>query len=109
MLRAQEPGRPQSVGEYVLRDGRVAGPEPVTVDNLKRAVFALDDVNVAGLATLMAESLKRVGLEDGKVTHVAMDRTFSKEVRIRVYLRGAGRSAMVVADRQGRIIKVDSI
>src|SRR5438874_3035230 len=80
-LQAQDPKNPDHVDQYKYTRGIVVGPTPVQLDllsnNLDKSLFNLDDVDVAGTATLAKKVLDRAKIEGGKIRRMTIERALS--------------------------------
>lgn len=107
---AQNSTLPDHFDEYGWRTGRIGSPSPKQNDaEAANAVFSIDQVNWAGLSSLVADAVNVANVEQGAVTHVSVGRnTFSPDlaVVIRVYVSGPRSSAYIEADANGTVIAV---
>jgi len=107
---AQNSTLPDHFDEYHWRSGRIGTPSPQDNDaEAANEVFSIDQVNWAGLSSLVADAVNVSEVEQGTVTHVSIGRdTFSADlpVVIRVYVDGPRSSAYVEADANGTVIAI---
>jgi hypothetical protein len=77
-IDVQDPAVPSHVDRFTFEDGVLGGPEPVPVGrNQKRLLaqlFPLADVDLAILPRLLADAVERARTEDGRATHVRVER-----------------------------------
>jgi hypothetical protein len=95
-LEAQNPKNPEHVDSYKLWASKVERPEPVRLGSDKRALgqllFSLDDVDFTILPKLIKQALAELKIEEGKVTHVFLERDSIDNRRDpiwRVYVNGS--------------------
>ncbi len=95
-LEAQNPKNPDHVDSFKLWANKVERPEPVRLGSDKRALaqilFSLDGVDFAILPRLIKQALADLKIEEGKVTHVYLERDESSAKRDpiwRVYVNGS--------------------
>lgn len=95
-LEAQNPKNPEHVDSYKLWASKVERPEPVRLGSDKKALsqvlFSLDDVDFGMLPKLTQRALAELKIEEGKVTHVFLERDSSDAKRDpiwRVYVNGS--------------------
>lgn len=77
-VEVQDPAVPSHVDRFTFEDGVLGGPEPVPVGRnrkqLEARLFPLADVDLAILPRLLADAEERARTEDGKATHVRIER-----------------------------------
>jgi hypothetical protein len=77
-LEAQNPKNPEHVDSYKLWASKVERPEPVRLGTDKRALgqllFSLEEVDFTILPKLIKTALAELKIEEGKVTHVFLER-----------------------------------
>lgn len=95
-LEAQNPKAPDHVDSFKLWANKVERPEPVRLGSDKRALaqilFSLDSVDFAIVPRLLKQALAELKIEEGKVTHVYLERDGSSAKRDpiwRVYVNGS--------------------
>lgn len=91
-IEAQDPKNKEHLDRYFYRAGSFQDPEPLRLSgsdrkSLEAALFSLDELSLDKLPALMADALAQLKLEDGKVSHVIIDRDFfgGKTPGFRVY------------------------
>jgi hypothetical protein len=111
----QDPRKPENVDRYDVRDGVVTGVTPVKVvgpyrgpDTLATSTFSIDDVDFSAVPKMVADARAQLNIEDGKVTHIILQRPlpFASDVRFRVYLSGPRKNGSVEYDARGNLKKV---
>jgi hypothetical protein len=95
-LEAQNPKNPEHVDSYKLWASKVERPEPVRLGGDKKALgqllFSLDQVDFTILPKLTQRALAELKIEEGKVTHVFLERDSINAKRDpiwRVYVNGS--------------------
>jgi hypothetical protein len=95
-LEAQNPKNREHVDSYKLWASKVERPVPVRLGSDKKALgsvlFSLDEVDFAILPQLIKSALTELAIEEGKVTHVFLERDSSDGKRDpiwRVYVNGS--------------------
>jgi hypothetical protein len=77
-VEVQDPAVPAHVDRFSFEEGVLGGPEPVPVGRnrkrLEAQLFRLADVDLRLLPRLLADAEARADTEDGKVTHVRIER-----------------------------------
>ena len=77
-VEVQDPAVPSHVDRFSFEEGVLGGPEPVPVGRnqrrLEAQLFSLADVDLAILPRLLADAVERGRTEDGRVTHVRIER-----------------------------------
>jgi hypothetical protein len=77
-MTVQDPGRPQNLDDYVVREGDLSDPRPVQlsdVEGLEASLFSADDVPALGrLDEVGAAAVRELGIPDGVVTSVVVSR-----------------------------------
>jgi hypothetical protein len=101
-LEAQNPKAPDHVDSYKLWANKVERPEPVRLGGDKKALaqilFSLDSVDFALVPRLIKQAVAELKIEEGKVTHVYLERDASSAKRDpiwRVYVNGSRDSGFV--------------
>ena len=101
-LEAQNPKAPDHVDSYKLWANKVERPEPVRLGSDKKAlaqiVFSLDGVDFAIVPRLLKQAIAELKIEEGKVTHVYLERDTSNarhDPIWRVYVNGSRDSGFV--------------
>jgi hypothetical protein len=110
MFRVIDRAKPQNVDTYTWRDGEFADPEPEQVNPSRpvgEAAFALRDVNLAALATLVRRA-GALDIEDPEVSTTIIERAipFAPGVRFLVNVSGSRESRQLRADARGRVTEV---
>lgn len=113
-IQVQDPNEKGHVDEYRWRAGTVEGPTPVKltgktdVATINKRVFNLAEADVGAVAKMVEDAVQRLDLEDGKVTHVVLERQapFRNAVQFRVYITGLRNSGSVSYDAQGAMVRV---
>jgi hypothetical protein len=102
LLEAQDPKNPEHVNRYKLWANKVERPEPVRLGTekkqLQNILFSLDEVDFTLLSKLIKQTLEELKIEEGKVTHVFLERdgTSAKREPIwRVYVNGTRDSGFI--------------
>jgi hypothetical protein len=108
MLEAQNPKNREHVDSYKLWANKVERPEPVRLGSdkkqLTQLLFSLDSVDFSLLQKLIKQALSELGIEEGKVTHVILERDGSsagREPIWRIYVNGSRDSGFVEFSPQG--------
>jgi hypothetical protein len=101
-LEAQNPKKPDHVDSYKLRANKVERPEAVRLGSDKNALsqilFSLDSVDFKIVPRLIKQSLSELKIEEGKVTHVYLERDSINGKRDpiwRVYVNGSRDSGFI--------------
>jgi hypothetical protein len=101
-LEAQDPKKPDHVDSYKLWANKVERPQAVRLGSEKGALgqilFSLDSVDFAIVPRLLKQALAELKIEEGKVTHVYLERDGSsarREPLWRVYVNGSRDSGFV--------------
>lgn len=101
-LEAQNPKTPDHVDSFKLWASKVERPEPVRLGSDKKALsqilFSLDSVDFKILPRLIQQSLTELKIEEGKVTHVFLERDSINGRRDpiwRVYVNGSRDSGFI--------------
>lgn len=96
MLEAQNPKNPEHVDSYKLWANKVERPDPVRLGSdkkqLSQLLFSLDSVDFTLLPKLIKQTLSELKIEEGKVTHVFLERDSFNAKRDpiwRVYVNGS--------------------
>lgn len=107
-LEAQDPKHAEHVDSYKLWASKVERPEPVRLGNdkkqLAQVLFSLDSVDFSMLQRLIKQALAELGIEEGKVTHVILERDGSgaqREPLWRIYVNGSRDSGFVEFSTSG--------
>lgn len=119
-LDAQDPAAPAHVDRYTWREGRLEDPTPVAVGRnlrqLKAQLFALREVRLEVLRRALSEAVRATETEDGRVTHVSIERDdYSSDFgdgwtapQVRVYVagpRGGGFLQHNVDGKRRRVVR----
>jgi hypothetical protein len=101
-LEAQNPKNPEHVDSYKLWANKVERPEPVRLGSDKKALaqilFSLDSVDFTIVPRLIKQSLAELKIEEGKVTHVYLERDSINGKRDpiwRIYVNGSRDSGFI--------------
>lgn len=99
-LQAQNPKNAQHVDSYKLWANKVERPEPVRLGSdksqLAQLLFSLDSVDFGLVSGLIKQALAELSIEEGKVTHVYLERDGAKRDPIwRIYVNGSRDSGFV--------------
>lgn len=112
-LEAQSAKNPEHVDSYKLWANKVERPEAVRLGADKRALgqilFSLDSVNFALAPKLIKQALSELKIEEGKVTHLYLERDGSSAQREpiwRVYVNGSRESGFVEFSLAGETRRV---
>jgi hypothetical protein len=96
MLEAQNPKNPEHVDSYKLWANKVERPDPIRLGSdkkqLSQLLFSLDGVDFTLLPKLIKQALSELKIEEGKVTHVMLERDSFNAKRDpvwRVYVNGS--------------------
>lgn len=96
LLEAQNPKKPDHVDSYKLWANKVERPEPVRLGSdkkqLAQLLFSLDGVDFTLVPKLIKQALTELKIEEGKVTHVFLERDSFNAKRDpiwRVYVNGS--------------------
>jgi hypothetical protein len=107
-LEAQNPKNRDHVDAYKLWANKVERPTPVRLGSdkkqLAQVLFSLDDVDFSIVSGLLKQALAELKLEEGKVTHVFLERdgaTEKHEPIWRVYVNGSRESGFVEFSLKG--------
>jgi hypothetical protein len=102
-----------NVDRYILRPTGLSEPDPERLSSrdkkeLDAAVFPLSDVDFKLVPELVADAQKKLDYDNGKVTHVIIDKffPFRKALGFRVYVSSERDSGYVNYDARGKLIKV---
>ncbi len=99
ILEAQNPKKREHVDSYKLWANKVERPEPVRLGSDTKQIgallFSLDDVDFKLLPRLIKQSLTELSIEEGKVTHVFLEREGSGAPLWRVYVNGSRASGFI--------------
>jgi hypothetical protein len=96
LLEAQNPKNPDHVDGYKLWANKVERPEPVRLGSdkkqLAQLLFSLDSVDFTLMPKLIKQALSELKIEEGKVTHVFLERdsvSAKRDPIWRVYVNGS--------------------
>ena len=112
-VEVQDPAIPSHVDRFTFEEGVIEGPEPVRVGRnqkqLKAQLFPLADVDFSLMPRLVADAIERGRTEDGKVSHVRIERNEGYNdyptwgpPTLRVYVDGPRSGAFVEYGLDGR-------
>lgn len=101
-LEAQNPKNPDHVDSYKLWANKVERPEPVRLGSDKKQLvqllFSLDGVDFKLVSKLTKQALSELKIEEGKITHVYLERDSFNAKRDpiwRVYVNGSRDSGFI--------------
>ncbi|HEY6079715.1 MAG TPA: hypothetical protein VIW29_12960 [Polyangiaceae bacterium] len=108
MLEAQNPKNREHVDSYKLWANKVERPEAVRLGSdkkqLSQLLFSFDSIDFVLLQKLIKQALNELAIEEGKVTHVILERDGSsagREPIWRIYVNGSRDSGFVEFSSQG--------
>ena len=119
-IAAQDPRNPAHVDRYTYRDGALTGPEPMAVGRNMRQIkarsFPLREVDPGILPGIVRAAPAAVRAEDGRVTHLLLERSqgWSSETSSwgrpvwRVHVegpRGGGYAEFRLDGKRGRVVR----
>jgi hypothetical protein len=111
-LEAQDRKKPDHVDSYKLWANKVERPQAVRLGSEKGALgqilFSLDNVDFAIVPRLLQQALAELKIEEGKVTHVYLERDSSNprpEPIWRVYVNGSRDSGFVEFSVKGEKLR----
>lgn len=111
-LEAQDPKNLDHVNSYKLWANKVERPQPVRLGSDKKALaqllFSLDGVDFAIVPKLIKQALAELRIEEGKVTHVYLERDGSSAKRDpiwRVYVNGSRDSGFMEFSVTGQKVR----
>ncbi len=107
----QDPDQPSHIDRFGWRSGKIDGgtPQPSFSGLEPPTVFSEADVNWDAIADLAAQAPALAGVEEGKVSHVIINRSVFRDgdpLTINVYVSGPRGSAYIEADAQGTVVAV---
>ena len=113
IFQLRDPVKRENVDRYTLRPTGMGEPDPERLSSsdkkeLDQSTFALSDVDFVLVPKLVADAQKHLNFENGKVTHVIIDKffPFRRALGFRVYVSSERDSGYVNYDAQGKLIKV---
>ncbi len=108
LLEAQNPKKREHVDNYKLWANKVERPTPVRLGSdkaqLNQQLFSLDAVDFSVVRGLLQRTLAELKVEDGKVTHVILERDGTHEKREpiwRVYVNGTRENGFIEFSLRG--------
>jgi hypothetical protein len=110
IFEAQDPTEPENLDSYTFRDGELAPPDPVHVNNsiladLPNRLFSFADVNWGAVAGLAQTAVAELQIEDGVVSHLGAGRgSGGGDVRLSLSVSGPRRSGSVEATADGAVV-----
>ena len=113
IFEVQDPTIPENLDTYTYRDGALEEPEPIHVTNrdleeLPQRVFALSEVRWDLVAGLAQTAVTQLGIEDGIVNHMGVDRTHDTlELRLSLSVSGPRRSGSLEATADGTVLEAE--
>ena len=113
IFEVQDPTIPENLDTYTFRDGELEDPEPIHVTNrdleeLPQRVFLLSEVRWDLVADLAQTAVTQLGIEDGIVNHMGVDRTYdTNELRLSLSISGPRRSGSLEATADGTVLEAD--
>lgn len=112
-IQVQSSNEKESFDEYKWKDGKVAGPTPVTLSgsdavNPSKNVFDLSEADLGAVAKIAEDVKKRVDVEGGKLTHILLKRNagIGNNPKFRVYISGSREHVSATYDVKGTFKKV---
>lgn len=107
-LEAQNPKKPEHVDSYKLWASKVERPKPVRLGADKRALlFSLDTMDFRLLPQLLRRALTELKIEEGKVTHVYLERPSAGAQPVwRVYVNGPRESGAIEFSPTGATVRI---
>ena len=114
IFEVQDPNIPENLDTYTYRDGQLEKPpEPIHVTNrdleeLPQRVFLLSEVRWDVVANLSQTAVTQLGIEDGVVTHMGVDRAYDTlELQLSLSVNGPRRSGYLDATADGTVINAE--
>jgi len=112
-VEAQDPNKKDHVDQFEFRDAQVSAPTPVkftgepTLEKIEATLFGIDEVDFKKIPGLIEDTAKRLPFEDGKVTHVIVERSvhFKDAVVVQVRMKSPRNNGFVVYDASGKMLK----
>jgi hypothetical protein len=110
VLQAQDPIHPLRVRQFKYESGVISGPVAVRLEGggqLEDNLFPLSELDASALPELVAQAVRKVDPEHGKVTRIVVRRNLpeSVDVRLRIYIASPLLDSHVDATAQGRLIE----
>jgi hypothetical protein len=111
IFEVQDPTIPENLDTYTYRDGELEDPDPIHVTNrdleeLPQRVFLLSEVRWDLVAGLSQTAVTQLGIEDGIVNHMGVDRTYDTfELRLSLSVSGPRRSGSLEATADGTVLE----
>jgi hypothetical protein len=112
IFEVQDPNIPENLDTYTYRDGKLEEPEPIHVKNrdleeLPQRVFVLSDIRWELVPGLAQTAITQLGIEDGVVNHMGVDRTYdeTRQLRLSLSVSGPRRSGYLDATADGTVIE----
>lgn len=111
IFEVQDPTIPENLDTYTYRDGELEDPDPIHVTNsdleeLPQRVFLLSEVRWDLVAGLSQTAVTQLGIEDGIVNHLGVDRTYDTlELRLSLSVNGPRRSGSLEATAEGTVLE----
>lgn len=110
-IEAKNPKNPKHFDRYTLRNGRVGDANPIANTRLKDVgpkLFDPDKVVVQAIPKLIARTVSELGYEQGEASHVIIESNlpFSKDVVIRIYVKGPRDSGRIDYRSNGTELRV---
>jgi hypothetical protein len=111
----QDPQVPEHIDEYTVSPHNISGPRPVRLfgkrakaEALTKQTFDFAELDLGAIPKMVGEAPGRLGIADGKVTHVTCRRAlpFSSEVRCNVYVSGSRDGGFIIHDGKGAVVRV---
>jgi hypothetical protein len=113
IFEAQDPTIPENLDSYTFRDGELEKPDPIHVTNsdleaLPNQLFSLADVRWDIVAQLSQTAVAQLGIEDGVVNHMGVDRSYDTfELRLSLSVTGPRRSGSLEATADGTVLEAE--
>lgn len=114
IFEVQDPTVPENLDSYTFRDGELEDPDPIHVTNrdleeLPNRLFSLADVHWDVVAQLSQTAVAQLGIADGMVNHMGVDRASepTHELRLSLSVNGPRRSGSLEATADGTVLEAE--
>jgi hypothetical protein len=113
IFEVQDPTIPENLDTYTFRDGKLESPQPIHVTNrdleeLPQRIFLLSEVRWDLVAGLAQTAVTQLGIEDGVVNHMGVDRASdTHELRLSLSVSGPRRSGSLEATGDGTVVEAE--
>lgn len=109
VLQAVNAHNAKAVDQYVYRDGKLSDPIAVKLmgkGKISDNAFALRDIDLAKLPSVVAAARRRIDIPEGAVSRVVVKRNLpeSLDVRFRVFVTSQRRDGFIDADPTGKLL-----